>query len=196
MDAATRFRALFESHHAAVRRYAHHRAIVGPDADDLVSETFAIAWRRLDVVPPDDPLPWLLAVAGNVRRNQIRSARRYEAALVKLPPPETAPPPPEPDDAAATLRRALGELPPEDQEILRLVAWDGLTPGQAAVVLCCPDGTARARLHRARRRLAARLEADEAGQPANGRSGQRTPATGQFIGGATRPEEDTHEQVG
>jgi RNA polymerase sigma factor (sigma-70 family) len=196
MDNAARFRALFESHHAAVRRYAHHRAIRGPDVDDLVSETFTVAWRRLDVVPTDDPLPWLLAVAANVRRNQTRSARRYEAALVKLPPPQTAPPPPEPDDAAATLRRALGALAPDDQEILRLVAWDGLTPRQAAVVLGCPDGTARARLHRARRRLAARLEAEEGGQPANGRLGQRTPPAGQFVGEGPSPEEDTHEQVG
>ena len=94
------------------------------------------------------------------------------------------------------MRRALGALPPEDQEILRLVAWDGLTPRQAAVVLRCPDGTARARLHRARRRLAAQLEAEEGAQPANGPLGQRTPATGQFVGEATRPEEDPHEPVG
>ena len=196
MEPAARFRELFDSHHAAVRRYAYHRAIQGPDVDDLVSETFTVAWRRLDVVPTDDPLPWLLAVAANVRRNQTRSVRRYAAALGKLPPPEAAPPPPEPDDATATLRRVLGALPPDDQEILRLVAWDGLTPQQAAVVLGCPDGTARARLHRARRRLAARLEAEEGDQPANWRSGQPTPAAGQLVGQATRLEEDPHEQVG
>lgn len=38
MDAAARFRALFETHHAAVRRYAHHRALRGADADDVVAE--------------------------------------------------------------------------------------------------------------------------------------------------------------
>ncbi len=38
MEPAERLRALVESHHAAVRRYAHHRAIVGADADDLVAE--------------------------------------------------------------------------------------------------------------------------------------------------------------
>src|SRR5262245_33605484 len=124
MEPAERLRALFESHQAAVRRYAHHRAIAGADADDLVAEVFAVAWRRLADLPADAALPWLLAVAGNVRRNQARSARRYRAALVAPPPPETAPPPREPagDDAAA-LRRALAALPPDDQEILRLVAW-------------------------------------------------------------------------
>jgi RNA polymerase sigma-70 factor (ECF subfamily) len=187
MDPATRFRALFESHHAAVRRYAHHREISGPDADDLVAETFTVAWRRLDVVPVDDPLPWLLTVAANVRRNRARAARRYDAALRRLPPPASAPPPGEPDDAAS-LRRALAALSPDDQEILRLVAWDGLTPRQAAVVLQCPDGTARARLHRARRRLAAQLGAGP-------EAGQRTPATGQFVGEEPHPEEDTRERT-
>ncbi len=102
MEPAERLRALFESHQGAVRRYAHYRAIAGADADDLVAEVFAVAWRRLADVPADDALPWLLAVAGNVRRNQARSARRYRAALVALPHPtphrrpasRTATPPP------------------------------------------------------------------------------------------------------
>lgn len=195
MDAATRFHALFETYHAALRRYAHHRAIRGPDADDLVAETFTVAWRRLDDVPADDALPWLLAVAANVRRNQARSVRRYEAALVRLPRPETSPPPPEPDEGSATLLRALNALPPHDQEILRLVAWDGLTPRQAAVVLGCPDGTARARLHRARRRLAARLE-DEENADTTGRWTQHPCTAGQFVGDTTGLEEDSHEQIG
>jgi RNA polymerase sigma-70 factor (ECF subfamily) len=184
--AATRFRALFEAHHAAVRRYAFHRAVQAADADDLVAEVFGVAWRRLDDVPTDDALPWLLAVAGNVRRNQARSARRYAKALGTLPPPETAPPPAEPDDGrGALLRQALDGLSDDDQEILRLVAWDGLTPRQVALALDRPDGTIRARLHRARRRLAERLAELE----------QRPPPAGQFRGEATRPEEDHREQV-
>ncbi|HET6952314.1 MAG TPA: sigma-70 family RNA polymerase sigma factor [Acidimicrobiales bacterium] len=206
MDAATRFRALFEAHYPAVRRYAHHRAVVGADADDLVAETFTVAWRRLDDVPVDDPLPWLLAVAANVRRNQARSVRRYHAVLDRLPGPDPAPPPPEPGDAA--LAGALAALTPDDREILRLVAWDGLTPAQAARVLGCPDGTARARLHRARRRLAEHLAAAEgtgaraataaAGPPpAAGRAaGQRPPAAGQFVADGTHTKEHPHEQVG
>jgi len=193
MDAVARFRALFEAHHAAVRRYAFHRAIQDADADDMVAEVFAVAWRRRDDVPADDPLPWLLAVAGNVRRNQARAARRYAAALSTLPPPGTAPPPDEPDDRGAVLRAALGGLSDDDQEILRLVAWDGLTPRQVAVALGCPDGTVRARLHRARRRLAERLDQLEA--VADGAPRQRPTPAGQFVGDGTRPEEDHRDQV-
>lgn len=191
MDAVTRFRALFEAHHAAVRRFAFHRTIQGADADDLVAEVFAIAWRRRDDVP-DDALPWLLAVAGNVRRNQVRSARRYAHALGTLPPPESAPPPAEPDDRGARLRRALGGLSDDDQEVLRLVAWDGLTPKQVAAVLGCPGGTVRARLHRARKRLADRLAEPDAAGPS---PPQRPPPPGQFVGDTTTPQEDDREQV-
>ena len=91
MDADARFRALFESHQAAVRRYAHHRAIQGTDADDIVAETFTVAWRKLEDVPADDPVPWLLAVAANVRRNQARSARRYHAPDAGWPPDSARP---------------------------------------------------------------------------------------------------------
>jgi RNA polymerase sigma-70 factor, ECF subfamily len=179
MDAATHFRALFEAHYPRVRRFAHHRAVAGADAEDLVAEVFAIAWRRLDDVPEDDALPWLLAVATNVWRNQARSARRYRAVLRRLPAPEPAPPPPDPPDAE--LARALAALTPDEREILRLVAWDGLTSRQLAIVLAVPEGTARSRLHRARRRLAARL-ADP----------QHPPGNGQFAATAPEPEESPH----
>lgn len=55
------------------------------------------------------------------------------------------------------LRAALASLSERDQEVLRLVAWDGLTPAQVAVVLGCTPVAARTRLHRARGRLAVRL---------------------------------------
>jgi hypothetical protein len=88
--------ALSEAHHAAVRGY-------------LVAEVFAVAWWRHDNVPTDDVLPWPLAVAGNLRRNQFRSARRHAAALGSLP---------------------LGGLSEDDQEIQRLVPGTGSPRGR------------------------------------------------------------------
>lgn len=170
-DAAARFEALFRATYPAVRRYAFHRAITGSDADDLVAETYVVAWRRLDAVPEDDPLPWLLAVAANVRRNRARSARRYQALIDRLPLPQPAPPPSVPNEDAAEVVRALATLSDDDQEILRLVAWDGLTPQQAATVLGTTGAAARLRLHRARRRLSERL---------GRRTEKRQPPIGQF----------------
>jgi RNA polymerase sigma factor (sigma-70 family) len=61
------------------------------------------------------------------------------------------------DSAAAARTRelvgAVRALPPEEREVLLLVAWEQLTPAQAAVVLGIPPGTARSRLHRARAAL-------------------------------------------
>jgi DNA-directed RNA polymerase specialized sigma24 family protein len=71
------------------------------------------------------------------------------------PGPDTHPTP-----AAAALRKSLGELDEDDQEILRLVAWDGLSPSEAAQVLGCSQAAARTRLHRARNRLALELGLD------------------------------------
>jgi len=167
MDDAGRFRDLFERCHEAVRRFACHRSIEGVEADDLVADTFLVVWRRLDVVPLDDPLPWILAVAANVRRNHLRGAYRFRSAVRRLPEPTVVHPPEAPDPRTALLRDALSKLPADDQEILRLVAWDELSPTQAATVLGCRPGTARSRLSRARARLAQLLgdAADDADSP-------------------------------
>lgn len=160
MDAEARFRALFEVAYPALGRYAHHRGLNTSDASDLVAAALEVAWRRLDDIPAGDPLPWLYAVAHNLWRNQVRSSSRREALIARVPvgQPQPAPEPAMLD--AAALRRALALLDEADQEILRLVAWDGLTPSQAAVVLGCKPSAARARLHRARNRLALHLGMD------------------------------------
>ena len=64
--------ALYERHLPAIRAYAVRR--VEPDAvDDVVAETFAIAWRKLPRV--DDPLPWLYGTA----RNLVLAEARHSA---------------------------------------------------------------------------------------------------------------------
>ena len=68
-----RFRRLYYAHKGAVRAYAWRR---GPDsADDVVAETFTIAWQNLDTVPAE-PLPWLIGIARHVRLGQERADRR------------------------------------------------------------------------------------------------------------------------
>ncbi len=75
--------------------------------------------------------------------------------------------------AGGTLRRALEQLSESDREVLMLIAWEGLSPAQAAAALGVKAATVRVRLHRARRRLARALvreigkrsEAGEGGEP-------------------------------
>lgn len=72
-------------------------------------------------MPQDDPLPWLLAVARNVWRNQRRGDRRYAALLNRLPLPSYTPEPGEPGELDV-VHEALGALGEQDREVLRLVA--------------------------------------------------------------------------
>ena len=62
----------------------------------------------------------------------------------------------------AAVSAALRRLSEEDRELLTLSSWEGLSPGELAVVLGVPAVTLRSRLHRARRRLRAELDRNEA----------------------------------
>ncbi len=146
---------LYERHAPAVFRYLARRA--GPSAaEDLLSEVFIVALdRRARVVAHDSgsALPWLYGIAMNVLRRHFRQGAAERAA----------PQDPGMDwdavdarlDAEAKrgqLRSALNVLSERDRELLLLVAWEGLTPGEAAEVLGIGKVAARSRLHRARRR--------------------------------------------
>lgn len=150
-----RFNRIHEENFEAIRRYAWRRDPT--HADDIVAETFLVAWRRLDDVP-DDAAPWLYGVARNVRLNLQRSARRRQALAGRLQ-PETAAEPPELTEDAANVRRALAALSERDREILLLHAWEGLDRAHIAAALGCSVSNASLRLHRARRRFAALVAA-------------------------------------
>ena len=129
MDPEKRFRAVFDLAYAPLWRYAQHRGLTGPDAEDLVAQVLEVAWRRIEDVPVAEPLPWLYAVARNLRRNQARRDRRRHELLARFRP---SPPVAACEDPGGlepgVLRAALASLSDSDQEVLRLVAWDGLPP--------------------------------------------------------------------
>lgn len=158
---ARRTQDLFRAHHARVLAYALRRTLTEADAEDAASETFAVAWRR-SADAPADPLPWLYAICRRVLANQRRSGSRRLALRLRL---ARAEPPPsqrlgEDEGPAIT---ALAHLRPDDQELLRLVAWEDLSHAQIADSLGISVNAVAIRLHRARRRFAAVLGADDAG---------------------------------
>ncbi len=55
--------------------FAARRVSGRESAEDVVADTFAIAWRRRDRIP-EEALPWLYAIAANVIANQYRSSHR------------------------------------------------------------------------------------------------------------------------
>ncbi|MFI6323911.1 RNA polymerase sigma factor [Nonomuraea sp. NPDC050556] len=149
-DDEQRFTRMYDESRQRVWAYAVSRA--GRQlADEVVSETFAIAWRRLDDIP-DPALPWLLVVARNVLRDNIRASARRESLGAELRSWIS-------EDVADSVTerlsvlKALTALSDEDREILILVAWQGLSPREAAHVVGCSQAAFRVRLHRARKRL-------------------------------------------
>lgn len=151
-DDADRFTAIYDGCRQRVWAYVVSRA--GRQvADDVVSETFTVAWRRLGDVP-EPPLPWLLVVARNILRDTVRAeARRvsFTAEWMSWVEPAEADIAEEVSERSALLK-ALATLSEDDRELLILSAWQGLTTAQAAAVVGCSPITLRVRLHRARKR--------------------------------------------
>jgi len=80
--AIERFQALYADHHARVYAYAVSR--VGRQlADEVVSEVFLVAWRRLADVPVP-ALPWLLTVARNTACSQFRGSARQRSISAEM----------------------------------------------------------------------------------------------------------------
>ena len=150
------FEQLYRANAPGVTAYVARR--LPPDSvQDVVAETFAVAWRRRDQVP-EEAFPWLLAVARRVLANHRRTARRRAT----VPLSEVAQPPAADGRDFPEVLAALRGLPERDREALMLAAWEGLSAEQAARVLGCSATAFRIRLHRARRKLSATLD-DEPG---------------------------------
>ena len=152
---AVRFNALWAAYAGRVLAYATRH--VGPDdAQEVVSETFLVAWRRLADVPGHS-LPWLLVVARNTVANHRRSSYRGAVLQGELARLQHAAAPGAGADVTATERALalsrLAALAPREREALLLVSWDGLDPAEAAEVAGCTVAAFHVRLHRARQRL-------------------------------------------
>jgi RNA polymerase sigma-70 factor (ECF subfamily) len=147
-----------------LRRYA--RALAGDRnaADDLVQDTLERAWSKLHLYRRGTDLrAWLFSVMHNVYVNQRRAARISVPLDEEMP--ELAQPVREIDTLVLRdLDAAIRRLPPEQREVLLLVALEEMSYGEAADTLGVPIGTVMSRLSRAREKLRAMLS----GLPANG----------------------------
>ncbi|WP_424858572.1 RNA polymerase sigma factor [Tepidimonas sp. HKU77] len=142
-----------------LRRYA--RALVGDRAaaDDLVQDTLERAWARIDSWRPDgDMRAWLFSILHNLHVDQ-----RRRPAVVAVPLDEEALA--SPVRASQTdglemrdLEIALRQLPPEQREVLLLVALEDMSYDEIARTLGVPLGTVMSRLSRGRARLRGVME--------------------------------------
>jgi RNA polymerase sigma factor (sigma-70 family) len=174
---------IFRRHANAVYNHCFRRLGSWSAAEDATSLVFLETWRRRrDAVDADGSLlPWLLGVANNVVRNLSRTARRYDAALFKLPQPAAEPY--HADGVAARLDdeqrmrgvlHQMSTLSGAEQDVVGLVLMSGLSYAEAAVALGVPVGTVRSRLSRARERLARGAPVDSRPGMAPARARQQT----------------------
>lgn len=161
-----RFAAIFDRHIDPVRRFVVRR-VGASRGDDVISEVFRVGFERRHTFLPeaDSALPWLYGIAANLVRRDHRSTARGVAALERLSHRIPASIDPLLDVAARLdaendvleLREALLALRDEERDVLLLVAWEQLSPTEAAETLGIDAGTARTRLHRARRNIRAHI---------------------------------------
>jgi RNA polymerase sigma-70 factor (ECF subfamily) len=165
---AEAFATLFDRHAATVHRYLGRR--VGDLADDLLSETFLIAFRRRAAYRPDhlEVRPWLIGIATNLVHGHVRSEQRRYRALARAAGQQSVDTGTHPGDSAerldaealrGPLAAALAGLKARDRDVLLLFAWGQLSYEEIAAVLGVPLGTVRSRLNRARRQTRAVLGA-------------------------------------
>lgn len=146
---------LFAAHSAELLAYARRRGARPADAEDVVAETFVVAWRRFDDLPQDAARAWLFGIARRVLANQVRSTARRAARSATLSDATRAPNGPIGLDG--DLKAVLDTLRSADREVLQLTAWEDLRPAELAVVLGISANAAAIRLHRARLRFARAL---------------------------------------
>jgi RNA polymerase sigma-70 factor (ECF subfamily) len=159
------FAAVFHRYYAPIHGFAGRR--LGPGlADDVAAETFLIAFdrrERYDLSRPD-ARPWLYGIASNLISRHHRAEVRQYRALTRTGVTDIAE-----NHADHVLTRldaeahrgplmaALAKISAGDRDVLLLVAWAELTSEEAGEALGIPAGTARSRLHRARKKLRAAL---------------------------------------
>lgn len=161
-DREERFSRLVRDHGDAVYRYLRRRYNGGDatDAEDLLADVMAVAWRRLDDIPVGAEAPWLFGVAKrrlSNARNRLARRDRISAPIRPRAPSSSA------EDVAMAdlgLREALASLPDKEREALTLTAWEGLTPDELAIALGVSVNAAAIRLSKAKARLRATLAGD------------------------------------
>ncbi len=152
-----RFTRLYEDTSRDLLAFLMRRCATAEDAADCLAESYRIAWETRSRIPAGPQArPWLFGVARNIARQAHKTQTRRTATTSALATAaERWYTPSRPEDSA--LAAALSELSPVDQEIITMIAADGLPPREIATILGLSPNAVRIRAHRAREKLRALL---------------------------------------
>lgn len=169
---AEAFGLLVRRHQKRVFRLAFHFVRTAAEADDVTQETFVRAYQNLQGFDGrSEPFTWLYRIAVNLSLNAVRDRKvskdpppwedpRFEALLVEMRPAQAdAATKAHQRNLAAALCDGVDSLSETLRATLILVCIDGMGHDEAGKILGCPEGTVAWRVHEARRKLRAYLEA-------------------------------------
>jgi len=147
---------------AFARRGLARAGLSGTDAEDIVQETLlAIHLKKQTFDKSAEAGPWIRAIA----RHKIIDALRRRGRRLDIPIDDfaelLASAESEPDMLIAGVDRHLESLAPGQREVLRAIAVDGASIGEAAARLSMTKGAVRVALHRGLAALAAKFNAEE-----------------------------------
>ncbi|GIH91810.1 RNA polymerase sigma factor [Planobispora siamensis] len=161
-DRPARFEAVYREAYGRITAYAARRCDSPQDAADVVAETFAVAWRRVDELPKgQEAVLWLYGVARNVLANHRRgeTLRRARSAGLDAEMADLYAAPADRGVEMSVIAEVFRNLSEDDRELLSLVAWEGLEREEIATMMGLSRNAVRIRLHRARRRFSRALAA-------------------------------------
>ena len=161
---AEAFGELYDHYVTMVHRYAYHRVGDRTMAEDVTSETFVRALRRIDSLTFQgrDVGAWLVTIARNIIRDHVKSSRyRLEVVTAEMRDADQVTEGPE-DAVVAHLTNqellaCVQKLGSEQQECIVLRFIHGLSVAETAQIMGKKDGAIKALQHRAVRRLAGLL---------------------------------------
>ncbi len=165
------FGQLVRKHQKRIYRVALHMLRDPVEAEDVAQDAFVRAFAALARFDGrSQPYTWFYRIAVNLSLNRIRSRKRQRNVTTEDDPriesflldshPAGAPERASCErQMAIALCAAIDELSDTLRTTLILVVIDGLSHGDAAEVLGCPEGTVAWRVHEARRKIRASLDA-------------------------------------
>lgn len=156
---------LVDRYFDAITRFFRNKVCSDDDVAELVSQTFLGCTSGKDRFRGDASVrQYLYSIAQNVLRKYIRARYKRHSELLDFASvcvQELAPASLSSIVAhkreAQSLVQALREIPVEDQVVLELMYFEGLSGSELAGVLGLPEGTVRGRLARGKQRLRERI---------------------------------------
>ncbi len=149
------FEVIFDRHSGAAFSLAYRMCGSRAMAEDVVQEAFVSLWRsgaRYDATR-GSVRTWVLSVVRNraidtFRREGAKGSRDVaeDGMAERMPAPELTDTEVERRDAARQIRKALGELPPDQRQVIELAYFGGFTHSQIASMLALPSGTVKGRM--------------------------------------------------